>query len=120
MSTRAVARLLRYGWRAIQTPPPVPTAAMGVRRLGTAAGAAATVEEVDAGSGRWDLMAAREYEQYRRSIYGEITHRALLVDAVGTLVVPAQPTAQVSFHLFLTLISVYSVLLHACFSGLQI
>jgi hypothetical protein len=95
MSTRAVARLLRYCSSAIQTPPPVPTAAMGVRRLGTVAGAAATVEDVDAGRGRWDLMAGREYELYRRSIYGEITHRALLVDAVGTLVVPAQPMAQV-------------------------
>ncbi|KAK9123283.1 hypothetical protein Sjap_012885 [Stephania japonica] len=35
------------------------------------------------------------YEEYRRSLYGEITHRALLVDAVGTLVVPAQPMAQI-------------------------
>jgi hypothetical protein len=44
----------------------------------------------------WELSAAREYYDYRKSIYGDVTHRALLVDAVGTLVVPAQPTAQVS------------------------
>ena len=41
----------------------------------------------------WELSAAREYYDYRKSIYGDVTHRALLVDAVGTLVVPAQPTA---------------------------
>ncbi|OVA04025.1 HAD hydrolase [Macleaya cordata] len=38
----------------------------------------------------------KEYEEYRRSLYGgDITHKALLVDAVGTLVVPAQPMAQI-------------------------
>ena len=39
----------------------------------------------------------KDYEDYRKSLYGgKITYKALLVDAVGTLVVPAQPTAQVS------------------------
>ncbi|KAJ0977509.1 hypothetical protein J5N97_012983 [Dioscorea zingiberensis] len=37
----------------------------------------------------------KEYEEYRRSLYGEITHKALLVDAVGTLLVPSQPMAQI-------------------------
>ncbi|KAI3984156.1 hypothetical protein MKX01_011110 [Papaver californicum] len=38
----------------------------------------------------------KDYEEYRRSLYGgTITHKALLVDAVGTLVVPAQPMAQI-------------------------
>ncbi|KAI3869684.1 hypothetical protein MKX03_011881 [Papaver bracteatum] len=38
----------------------------------------------------------KDYEEYRRSLYGgNITHKALLVDAVGTLVVPAQPMAQI-------------------------
>nr|DAD28084.1 TPA_asm: hypothetical protein HUJ06_029552 [Nelumbo nucifera] len=32
---------------------------------------------------------------YRRPLYGDITHMALLVDAVGTLLVPSQPTAQI-------------------------
>nr|CAD1833447.1 unnamed protein product [Ananas comosus var. bracteatus] len=41
------------------------------------------------------MLAAKEYEEYRRSIYGEITHKALLVDAVGTLLEPAQPMAQI-------------------------
>ncbi|KAJ4756215.1 Haloacid dehalogenase-like hydrolase domain-containing protein 3 [Rhynchospora pubera] len=96
MSTRVFARLLRHRLRAIQTPPPVPTAALSERRLATAAGAVAAEAEVHDGASLWDLTAAaREYEQYRRSIYGEITHRALLVDAVGTLVVPAQPMAQI-------------------------
>ncbi|XP_078170974.1 haloacid dehalogenase-like hydrolase (HAD) superfamily protein [Carex rostrata] len=95
MSTRAVARLLRYRLRAIQTPPSVPMAVLGERRFATAAGAAAEEAEVNGEGGRWDLKAMREYEQYRRSIYGEITHRALLVDAVGTLVEPAQPMAQI-------------------------
>ncbi|KAJ8449788.1 hypothetical protein Cgig2_001444 [Carnegiea gigantea] len=38
----------------------------------------------------------KDYEDYRRSLYGgKITHTALFVDAVGTLLVPAQPTAQI-------------------------
>ncbi|KAL2464605.1 Haloacid dehalogenase-like hydrolase (HAD) superfamily protein [Forsythia ovata] len=37
----------------------------------------------------------REYEDYRRNLYGGLTHKALLVDAVGTLVVPSQPMAQI-------------------------
>ncbi|KAG8063331.1 hypothetical protein GUJ93_ZPchr0003g18272 [Zizania palustris] len=65
----------------------------GLRRLGTVAEAEAEAERE--GGARWELSAAREYYDYRKSIYGGVTHRALLVDAVGTLVVPAQPTAQV-------------------------
>jgi hypothetical protein len=69
------------------------------RRLGTTSAAETESkkdkEEEGAGAG-WELSAAREYYDYRKSIYGDVTHRALLVDAVGTLVVPAQPTAQVS------------------------
>lgn len=70
------------------------------RRLGTTSAAETESrkdkeeEEEGAGAG-WELSAAREYYDYRKSIYGDVTHRALLVDAVGTLVVPAQPTAQV-------------------------
>lgn len=41
------------------------------------------------------LGALKDYEDYRRSLYGEITHKALLVDAVGTLVIPSQPMAQI-------------------------
>lgn len=37
----------------------------------------------------------KEYADYRRSLYGQITHKALLVDAVGTLVLPSQPMAQI-------------------------
>lgn len=70
----------------------------GLRRI-PASGAA-----VGGGGGRWEMLAAKEYEEYRRSIYGEITHKALLVDAVGTLLEPAQPMAQVAtlfpFHLY--------------------
>lgn len=42
-----------------------------------------------------DLVGAREYLEYRLSRYGDITHKALLVDAVGTLFVPSQPMAQI-------------------------
>ena len=42
-------------------------------------------------------MGLKDYADYRRSLYGQITHKALLVDAVGTLVLPSQPMAQVSF-----------------------
>lgn len=74
------------------------------RRQEYSTGAAAAVE-VEGGipgglrrlPGRqgWDLAGAIEYLEYRRSLYGEITHKALLVDAVGTLVAPSQPMAQV-------------------------
>lgn len=70
------------------------------RRLGTTSAAETESrkdkEEVEGAGAGWELSAAREYYDYRKSIYGDVTHRALLVDAVGTLVVPAQPTAQVS------------------------
>ncbi|KAI7996503.1 hypothetical protein LOK49_LG10G02677 [Camellia lanceoleosa] len=42
-----------------------------------------------------NVMGSKDYENYRRSLYGGITHKALLVDAVGTLVVPSQPMAQI-------------------------
>jgi hypothetical protein len=77
----------------------VRTAALSVdlwrRRLVTSSPAETGAEERESGSG-FEPSAAREYYDYRKSIYGDVTHRALLVDAVGTLVVPAQPTAQVS------------------------
>ena len=41
----------------------------------------------------------QDYENYRKSINGGITHKALLVDAVGTLVIPSQPMAQVGLFL---------------------
>lgn len=59
------------------------------------------------------LGVLKDYEEYRRSLYGEITHKALLVDAVGTLVVPSQPMAQVcktisvNFYLFVWLFVIY-------------
>ncbi|KAG5555924.1 hypothetical protein RHGRI_006540 [Rhododendron griersonianum] len=41
------------------------------------------------------LFGLKDYEDYRRVLYGGITYKALLVDAVGTLVVPSQPMAQI-------------------------
>ncbi|WOL04048.1 N-acylneuraminate-9-phosphatase [Canna indica] len=74
------------------------------RRQDFSTGAASAVEVEDRVSGGlrqfpglhgWDLAGGLEYLEYRRSLYGEITHKALLVDAVGTLVVPSQPMAQI-------------------------
>lgn len=42
-----------------------------------------------------ETTEVKDYADYRRSLYGQITHKALLVDAVGTLVLPSQPMAQV-------------------------
>ena len=51
-----------------------------------------------------EVLGVKDYEDYRRSLYGEITHKALLVDAVGTLLAPSQPMAQVFlFYLHFTL-----------------
>ncbi|CAA0812822.1 Haloacid dehalogenase-like hydrolase (HAD) superfamily protein [Striga hermonthica] len=49
--------------------------------------------EVLGGSRILDMV--KEYVDYRKNLYGGITHKALLVDAVGTLVVPSQPMAQI-------------------------
>lgn len=66
--------------------------------------AAATTEEVpmDTMSSSMDTLngsrlfgLVKEYEDYRRALYGGLTHKALLVDAVGTLVLPSQPMAQI-------------------------
>lgn len=55
--------------------------------------AAATVEESAETARLFGVV--KEYEEYRRALYGGLTHKALLVDAVGTLVVPSQPMAQI-------------------------
>ncbi|KAG8087746.1 hypothetical protein GUJ93_ZPchr0010g8362 [Zizania palustris] len=70
-------------------------AGRGERRwLGTA-----TTGVVESGAvpviSRWEPMGAREYYDYRRAIYGDITHKAILVDAAGTLLAPTEPMAQV-------------------------
>ncbi|CAK9184036.1 unnamed protein product [Ilex paraguariensis] len=41
------------------------------------------------------LFGLKDYEDYRRALYGGLTHKALLVDAAGTLVAPSQPMAQI-------------------------
>lgn len=60
----------------------------------------AVVESRPVGLG---VLGLKDYEDYRRSLYGEITHKALLVDAAGTLLVPSQPMAQVPHFLSLSL-----------------
>ena len=60
----------------------------------------AVVESRPVGLG---VLGLKDYEDYRRSLYGEITHKALLVDAAGTLLVPSQPMAQVPLSLSLSL-----------------
>lgn len=54
----------------------------------------------------FEILGVKDYEDYRRSLYGDITHKALLVDAVGTLVVPSQPMAQVSLSFYLFKVSI--------------
>ncbi|CAN6185570.1 unnamed protein product [Urochloa humidicola] len=61
----------------------------------TGASAAAAAAAVAAGVARWEPMGAREYYDYRRAIYGDITHKAIFVDAAGTLLAPTEPMAQV-------------------------
>jgi hypothetical protein len=65
------------------------------RYLGTATAAAEVADAVGAECARWEPMGAREYYDYRRAIYGDITHKAILVDAAGTLLAPTEPMAQV-------------------------
>lgn len=60
--------------------------------------AAAAVEAPASASVERLFGLVKEYEDYRRGLYGGLTHKALLVDAVGTLVIPSQPMAQVKFH----------------------
>lgn len=65
-----------------------------------AAAAAAPAMMEPRGMGEVEMFGVKDYEEYRRSLYGGITHKALLVDAVGTLVVPSQPMAQVPSRAF--------------------
>ncbi|KAL4591939.1 hypothetical protein LXL04_004914 [Taraxacum kok-saghyz] len=41
------------------------------------------------------LFGLKDYKDYRKTLHGGITHKALLVNAVGTLVIPSQPMAQI-------------------------
>ncbi|XP_066381721.1 uncharacterized protein [Miscanthus floridulus] len=87
----AVARLRAAASARLQ--PALAAGGRGERRpLGTAAEVAAAAGP---GAARWELMGAREYYDYRRAIYGDITHKAILVDAAGTLLAPTEPMAQV-------------------------
>uniref|UniRef100_A0A8R7TV76 Uncharacterized protein n=1 Tax=Triticum urartu TaxID=4572 RepID=A0A8R7TV76_TRIUA len=61
----------------------------------SAAAAEAPEAVVGAGGARWEPMGAREYYDYRRAIYGDITHKAILVDAAGTILAPTESMAQV-------------------------
>lgn len=71
--------------------------------FGSFSSSAASLDNSEA-SGSSRLVGWKGYEEYRRALYGgNITHKALLVDAVGTLVIPSQPMAQVSFFLVLLL-----------------
>nr|XP_020173193.2 uncharacterized protein LOC109758739 [Aegilops tauschii subsp. strangulata] len=96
--------------RSTPTPPHLPTPAQHTHpcarpqrrrrrpRSGSSAPAAATEAPeavVGAGGARWEPMGTREYYEYRRAIYGDITHKAILVDAAGTLLAPTEPMAQV-------------------------
>ncbi|CAD6222756.1 unnamed protein product [Miscanthus lutarioriparius] len=87
----AVARLRAAAAARLQ--PALAAGGRGERRpLGTAAEVATATGP---GAARWELMGAREYYDYRRAIYGDITHKAILVDAAGTLLAPTEPMAQV-------------------------
>ncbi|PKI50862.1 haloacid dehalogenase-like hydrolase domain-containing protein 3 [Punica granatum] len=94
--SRALSSFLRFRsspGNEIASKPPC-----GARYSSTAASAApaaapATTEP--RGMGAVEIFGLKDYEDYRRSLYGGITHKALLVDAVGTLVVPSQPMAQI-------------------------
>ena len=88
MATRTkLPRLLSSGSRS-----PL-SGRLGAMRSSTSA---APVESRPVGLG---MLGLKDYEDYRRSLYGEITHKALLVDAAGTLLVPSQPMAQVCLSL---------------------
>ncbi|KAJ8770351.1 hypothetical protein K2173_014962 [Erythroxylum novogranatense] len=70
----------------------------GLAPFSSSAAAAIVRQDVVVGGSRGvglEILGVKDYEDYRRSLYGDITHKALLVDAVGTLVVPSQPMAQI-------------------------
>lgn len=73
-----------------------PTTCGGIGHFRYSSSSAALVsDEPRLGLGGFDVLGLKDYVEYRKSLYGEITHKALLVDAVGTLLVPSQPMAQV-------------------------
>ncbi|KAJ8534213.1 hypothetical protein K7X08_007537 [Anisodus acutangulus] len=66
-----------------------------VSSFSTAAAVSPVEESPEIVSGSKLSGLVKEYEEYRRGLYGGLTHKALLVDAVGTLVIPSQPMAQI-------------------------
>jgi hypothetical protein len=44
----------------------------------------------------------QEYYDYHHAIYGDITHKAILIDAASTLLAPTEPMAQVDSPLHLS------------------
>lgn len=63
----------------------------------TYSSSSAAMASVETDGSRWVGLGLglKDYEEYRRALYGGLTHKALFVDAVGTLVVPSQPMAQI-------------------------
>ena len=97
-TTKLLARTLSSNCR-----PLLATTALHNSKSSYSSAAVAVPAEAEASSprsmvvGLEEGMGLKDYADYRRSLYGQITHKALLVDAVGTLVLPSQPMAQVSF-----------------------
>ncbi|KAK8594147.1 hypothetical protein V6N13_125956 [Hibiscus sabdariffa] len=65
------------------------------RSFSSPSSAAAVAPQIQREPMGLEVVGVKDYDDYRRSRYGDITHKALLVDAVGTLLVPSQPMAQI-------------------------
>lgn len=99
-STSLVGALSRFGF--LESSSNVATAPSPFKGLFPASGSrsvprpysALASQEADVSIGSRGLWL-KDYEDYRKSMYGGVTHKALLVDAVGTLLIPSQPMAQI-------------------------
>ncbi|KAI9160727.1 hypothetical protein LWI28_010991 [Acer negundo] len=82
--------------KTLKTPGRSSHESISQRHFSSASAAAKEAEAVVGSRGvGLEIFGLKDYIDYRRSLYGEITHKALLVDAVGTLLVPSQPMAQI-------------------------
>lgn len=106
-------KLVRVLSSLVQLKPTARNEIGSIRHASSVATAAAPSPELR-GSGI-EFYGLKDYEDYRRSLYGGITHKALLVDAVGTLVIPSQPMAQVSLSKPRSLTSLYCLCVLQCF-----
>ncbi|KAH7404898.1 hypothetical protein KP509_15G049100 [Ceratopteris richardii] len=89
--TRAAKLMRRKSAVAVRSIPPHSV----IRRSSSTFGKPSINGNIVNSSSPVQLGLFQDYERYRRSLYGGLAYKALLVDAAGTLIIPSEPAAKV-------------------------